>query len=84
MVKNPPANAGDMGLSPGPGGSHMPRSNQARELQLLEPAGLEPVLRSKDKQATAMGSPRTTTRSGSYSPQLERARGQQRRPNNKF
>ena len=26
VVKNPPANAGDMGLSPGPGRSHMPRS----------------------------------------------------------
>ena len=27
VVKNPPANAGDMGLSPGPGRSHMSRSN---------------------------------------------------------
>ena len=27
VVKNPPASAGDMGLSPGPGRSHMPRSN---------------------------------------------------------
>ena len=27
VVKNPPANAGDMGLSPGPGRSHMLRSN---------------------------------------------------------
>ena len=27
MVKNPPANAGDTGLSPGSGRSHMPRSN---------------------------------------------------------
>ena len=35
MVKNPPANAGDMGSSPGPGGSHMPRSNYARAPQLL-------------------------------------------------
>ena len=26
-IKNPPANAGDMGSSPGPGRSHMPRSN---------------------------------------------------------
>ena len=26
-VKNPPANAGKMGLSPGPGRSHMPQSN---------------------------------------------------------
>ena len=27
VVKNPPANVGDTGLSPGPGRSHMPRSN---------------------------------------------------------
>ena len=27
VVKNPPANAGDMGLSLGPGRSHMLRSN---------------------------------------------------------
>ena len=27
VVKNPPANAGDTGSSPGPGGSHMLRSN---------------------------------------------------------
>ena len=27
VVKNLPPNAGDMGSSPGPGRSHMPRSN---------------------------------------------------------
>ena len=27
VVKNLPANAGDTGLSPGPGGYHMPQSN---------------------------------------------------------
>ena len=27
VVKNPPANAGDRGSSPGPGRSHMPQSN---------------------------------------------------------
>ena len=27
VVKNPPANAGEMGSSPGPGRSHRPRSN---------------------------------------------------------
>ena len=27
VVENPPANAGDMGSSPGPGRSHMPQSN---------------------------------------------------------
>ena len=27
VVKNPPANAGDTGSSPGPGRAHMPQSN---------------------------------------------------------
>ena len=30
VVKNPPANTGDTGLSPGPGIRHMPQSNKAR------------------------------------------------------
>ena len=63
MVKNPPANAGDTGLSPGPGRSHMPRSNKARvpqllslrsrarEPQVLKPTRLEPVLRNKRKDS---------------------------------
>ena len=61
MVGNPPANAGNTGSSPGPGGSHVPRSNWAhapqllslrsgaREPQLLKPVCLEPVLRNKRK-----------------------------------
>ena len=32
VVKNPPANAGDMGSSPGPGGSHVLRGNKAQRL----------------------------------------------------
>ena len=59
VVKNPPASAGDAGLSPGPGRSPMPRGNKARapqllslssrarEPQLLKPTRLEPVLRNK-------------------------------------
>ena len=54
MVGNPPASAGGMGSSPGPGGSRVPRSGWARAPQLLgpcaaatEPACLEPVLRGK-------------------------------------
>ena len=35
MVESLPANAGDTGSSAGLGGSHMPRSNWAREPQLL-------------------------------------------------
>ena len=41
VVKNLPANAGDMGSSPGPGRFHMPRINKARAPQLLR-------LRSRD------------------------------------
>ena len=33
VKSNPPADAGDSGSIPGPGRSHMPRSNQAREQQ---------------------------------------------------
>ena len=59
VVTNPPANAGDMGLIPGPGRSHMLWSNKARapqllslrprarEPQLLKTADLEPVLHNK-------------------------------------
>ena len=39
VVKNPPANTGDAGLTPDPGGSHVPRSNKART---TEPNALEP------------------------------------------
>ena len=35
VVENLPANAGDMGLSPGLGRSHMPQSDWAHEPQLL-------------------------------------------------
>ena len=37
VVGNPPARAGDTGSSPGPGGSHIPRSGEARAPQLLSP-----------------------------------------------
>ena len=37
VVKNPPANAGDTGSSPGPGRSHMPQSSWACVPQLLSP-----------------------------------------------
>ena len=50
MVESLPASAGDTGSSPGPGGSHMPRSNWARAPQLLslrsracEPQLLKPM-----------------------------------------
>ena len=59
VVKNLPANAGDMGLSPGLRRSHILQSNKARvpqllslrsrahEPQLLKPTHLEPVLCNK-------------------------------------
>ena len=53
VVKNPPANAGDTGSSPGPGRSHMPRSNWVRAPQLLS-------LRSRAREPQ-LPSPRATT-----------------------
>ena len=59
VVKNLPADAGDMGSTPGPGRSRIPRSSYARAPQLpslcctahvpqrLKPVGLEPVLRNR-------------------------------------
>ena len=54
VVENPPANAGDTGLSPGPGRSHMPLSNKARAPQLLSlhPRVHEPQLLSPRATAT--------------------------------
>ena len=49
MVKNPPANAGDVGLIPGQERSHVPWSNPACVPQLLS-------LRSATREATAMRS----------------------------
>ena len=54
VVKNPPANAGDMGLSPGPGRSHMLWSNWARAPQLLS-------LRSRAREPQLLSLSATTT-----------------------
>ena len=53
VAKNPPANSGDTGSSPGPGRSHVPWSNKARAPQLLS-------LRSRAHE-TQLLSPRATT-----------------------
>ena len=74
MVENLPANAGDTGSSPGLGKSHMPRSNWAREPQLLS-------LRSTTREAAIVRGPRTAMKSGPHLPQLEKALTQTRRPN---
>ena len=68
MVKNPPANAGDTGSSPGPGGSHMPWSSWAREPQLLS-------LHSVAREPQLLGPHATTAEdhvSGACAPQRER------------
>ena len=79
VVENLPANAEDTGSSPGLGRSHMPRSNWAREPQLL-------ILRvwnlcSETREATTVRGPRNAMKSGPRSPQLEKALTQKRRPN---
>ena len=60
MVENPPANAGDTGSSPGPGGSHMPQNNWARPPQLLSlrSGAREPQLLSPRATATEARAPR--------------------------
>ena len=79
MVKNLPANAGDTGSSPGLGRSHMPRSNKAREPQLLSLC-IWSLCSATGEAATVRG-PRTAMKSGPHSPQLEKALTQKRRPN---
>ena len=79
MVENPPANAGDMGSSPGLGRSHMPRSNWAHEPHLLSLRVWS--LCSTTREAATVRGPRTTMKSGPRSPQLEEALAQKQRPN---
>ena len=79
MVENLPANAGDMGLSPGLGRSHMPRSKWAREPQLLSLRVWS--LCSAIREAATVSGLRTAMKSGPRLPQLEKALAQKRRPN---
>ena len=78
VVENPPANAGDMGSSPGLGRSHMPRSNWACEPQLLSLCVWS--LCSATREAATVRGPRTAMKSGPRLPQLEKALAQKRRP----
>ena len=61
VVKNPPANAGDTGSSPGPGRSHMPQSNRARAPQLrsLRSRACEPQLRKAVHLEPVLGNKRS-------------------------
>ena len=79
VVEDLPANAGDMGSSPGLGRSHMPRSNWAREPQLLSLRIWS--LCSATREATIVRGPHTTMKSGPHLLQLEKALSQKRRPN---
>ena len=74
MVENLPADAGDTGSGPGLGGSHMPRSNWAREPQLLSLRGWS--LCSATREARTVRGPRTAMKSGPGSLQLEKALAQ--------
>ena len=78
-VESLPANAGDTGSSPGLGRSHMPRSDWAREPQLLSLRVWS--LCSTTRETTIVRGPRTMMKSGSHLPQLEKALAQKRRPN---
>ena len=79
VVENLPANAGDMGSSPGLGRSHMPRSNWAREPQSLSLRVWS--LCSTTREAAMVRDPRTAMKSGPHLPQLEKALAQKRRLN---
>ena len=88
VVKNPPANAGDIGSIPGWGRplSIPPATNPVRHSYcacLLEPREPQPLLyslHSATRDVTAMGSPRTTGKGSSRSRQVEKACAQQGRP----
>ena len=79
MVESLPANAGHMGSSLSLGGSHMPRSNWAREPQLLSLRVWS--LCSATGEATIVRGPRTAMKSGPCLLQLEKALARKRRPN---
>ena len=79
VVESLPANAGDTGSGPGPGGSHMPRSSWARAPQLLSLRIWS--LCSATREAAIVRGPRTAMKSGPRLPQLEKALVQKRRPN---
>ena len=78
-VESLPANAGDVGSSPGLGGSHVPRSNWAREPQLLSLCVWS--LCSTAGEAAIVRGPRAAMGGGPRLPQLEEALAQKRRPN---
>ena len=79
MVGSLPADAVDTGLSPGLGGSRVPRSGWAREPQLLSLRVWS--LYSAMGEAAAVGGPHAAVRSGPHLLQVGRALAQRRGPN---
>ena len=72
VVKNTPANAGDMGLIPGLGRSHMPQSNQAHvPLLSLRSRAREPQLLSPRATTTEAQEPRACAPQQEKPPQWE-------------
>ena len=69
MVKNPPANARDMGSVPGPGRVRMLQGNKARVPQLLS---LCSKVRALEQEASLQGE--------AFASQLEKAHMEQRGP----
>ena len=84
VVGSLPANAGDAGSGPGLGGSHMLRSDWAREPRLLSLCIWSLCiwgLCSATGGAVIVGGPRTAMKGGPRLPRLEKALAQGRRPN---
>ena len=79
VVESLPANAGDTGSSPGPGGSHVSRSGWACEPQLLSLRVWS--LCSAAGEAAMVRGPRTAMKNGPRLPQLQKALAQKRGPN---
>ena len=79
VVGSLPADAGDAGSGPGLGGSHMPRSDWAREPQLLSLHVWS--LCSATREAAIVRGPCTAMKNGPHLLQLEKALAQKRRPN---
>ena len=77
VVETLPANARGQGFEPWSG--KIPRSNWAREPQLLSLCVWS--LCSATREAAIVRGPRTAMKSGPRSPQLEKALAQKRRPN---
>ena len=79
VVESLPANAGDTGSSLDLGGSHVPRSDWAREPQLLSLRIWS--LFFATREAAIVRGPCTAMKSGPRLLQLEKALAQKRRPN---